>query len=189
MTAALLRSPWRLEGLSAIAYVTELNVGSERGLADGQRAIHRVRRTCIAARNLLRGGAQAQAADNCKKRTMPTQHVCIPQCLVGCPCMTVCISECLLLKPVLDHHFRGRDRDRAIQGSPAFEGIQQLLCLLVVDSAHFKIKANGIEERDVRAHRPGTVHLSQDRDVDLLERDPCRFCQDLAQLYSAAGHS
>src|SRR5262249_1164251 len=165
----------RLKRLSAIAYVTELNVGSERGLADGQGAIQCVRRTCIAGRNPLRIGAQAQAANNSKKRTMPTvQHVCIPQCLVGCPRLnregaitglpkqpprslwrakprletsaSSFDSQCLLLKPVLDNHFRGRDRDRTIQGSPAFEAIQQLLRLLVIDSAHFKVKANGIEE-------------------------------------------
>jgi len=46
---------------------------------------------------------------------------------------------------VLDLHIRGRDRDRAIERSPAFEFLDQQLCVRVVHSLQLELKADGIE--------------------------------------------
>ena len=50
-----------------------------------------------------------------------------------------------LQQRILDLNFRGRDRDRAVERSPAFEFLHQLRCLLVVDALHAELKMHGIE--------------------------------------------
>jgi hypothetical protein len=45
-----------------------------------------------------------------------------------------------LLKRILDTNFGGRDRDRAVERSPAFKLLDELRGLLVVHALHSELK-------------------------------------------------
>jgi hypothetical protein len=77
------------------------------------------------------------------------------------------------LKYVSYVDFWGRDRDRTVERSPAFERLHQLPGLWVRDSLHRELEANGIEERYVGANRPGAVHDAFDIGLNCPERHVC----------------
>ena|SRR5215471_2132579 len=63
-------------------------------------------------------------------------------------CGLLPIAGCLAvasLDLVLDFHIRGRDRDRAVQRSPALEGLHQLPRFVVTHTGHAKLQAHGVE--------------------------------------------
>ena len=64
----------------------------------------------------------------------------------------------------------GRNCDRAVEWSTAFEGVEQLPSLLLGDAFHPEAQAHGVEERDVRAGRPGTVHRAGDLAASAMGR-------------------
>lgn len=76
-----------------------------------------------------------------------------------------------VLDRVLHVNIRGRDRDRAVQRSPALEGLHQLAGAFVAGSLQAKLQANGIEQRDIGTHRLRTVHCSLDLDGNGLQRN------------------
>lgn len=53
------------------------------------------------------------------------------------------------LNHIFHFNIRGRDRDRAVQRSPALECLNELLRTLICNSLHLEPEANGIEQRYV----------------------------------------
>src|SRR5262245_24823064 len=65
-----------------------------------------------------------------------------------------------------DLDVRGRDRDRAEEGSTALEGVDEALGLLLRDSREIEAKADGVEDGVVGTGGVGAVHLAGDLDSD-----------------------
>ncbi len=51
-----------------------------------------------------------------------------------------------ILEYVFDMNLWGRDRDRAVQRSPALEFLDELFCGSIADPLHFEVEAHGVEQ-------------------------------------------
>ena len=72
------------------------------------------------------------------------------------------------LNRILDMNVWGRDRDRAVERSPALEFLDELFCVVVSYPFHPEAEAHGVEQRHVRSHRLGAIHQALDSDVNSL---------------------
>src|SRR5262245_47620053 len=68
----------------------------------------------------------------------------------------------------------GRDRDRAVERSPAFELFHQLPGVLVIDTLHAKLETHRIKQRDIRTRWLGTIHHSLNSDLNSLQGNSLR---------------
>lgn len=89
-----------------------------------------------------------------------------------CPQQTTSLWVAIsTLNNVLNMNFRSRDRDCAVERSPGLEFLNQLFSGGIADAAELELKAYGIEERDIRAHRLGAVHESANLHGNALHRN------------------
>src|SRR5262245_13297128 len=89
------------------------------------------------------------------------------------------------LKFIFDMNLWGRDRDRAVERSPAFELLHEQPRLLVLDALHSKLNTYRVKQRNIRPRRLGTIHQSVNCDLNALQRDLRRLRQYLNQFHSA----
>ena len=95
----------------------------------------------------------------------------------------------LIFNDEFDLHIWGRNCDRAVQRSPALEGLDQLPPLLFGDAFHAEIQAHGVEQGDIRAHRVGAVDDAADIRRDAVQRNRLRLGQHLHQFDPASRHA
>src|SRR5262245_2596320 len=86
-----------------------------------------------------------------------------------------------------DVNARGRDRDRAEEGSTALEGFNELPGLVLRYAGHLEAEANGVEDGVVGARGVGEVHLAGDLDADARDRESLFLRDDGDELHGAGG--
>ena len=75
----------------------------------------------------------------------------------------------LIFNDEFDLHIWGRNCDRAVQRSPALEGLDQLPALLVGDTFHAEAQAHGVEQGNIWAYRAGAVYGPTDIRRDAVQ--------------------
>ena len=89
----------------------------------------------------------------------------------------------------LDSNIFGRNRDRAVEWSPALEKINQALSLLLSYAFHAKTQAHRVEQGNIFSRRAGAIHRAMDIDGNSCNRNRLGFRQYLHQFDSAGGDS
>src|SRR5512147_3089628 len=82
---------------------------------------------------------------------------------------------------------RGRDRDRAVEGSPPLEAFDERRRLRIGHAPQLEIELHGIERRYVRPRLLGAVGLAVNLHCHALERRVLFACDHVHQLDAAGG--
>src|SRR5262245_20154626 len=106
----------------------------------------------------------------------------------GPPAVGVICPHALTVRTKGDLDVRGRNCDRAVERSPALEGLDELRPLLRRHAAEVKFQAHAVEHAQVGAHRPAAVLHGLDRGAHGLHGDVLIFRDHLHQLDGAGRH-